>query len=704
MSAGTAVLVDAIEKFLRRYYDEEIKELASKYPQEERSLYVDWLDIYQFNDRENDIDALGDDVLQNPDQMQEYFEEALRQYDLPIDLELGNAHVRFKNVPETQTYDIGEFSPSRKDGELLAISGQVSKTSKVEPIPNEIAYECQMCGTITRVPARNGFEEPHECQGCERQGPFVENSHQSEKEDYQLIRISQPPEQTNGQDGQDLDVRVRDDLVRCVDPGDRVDFVGKFCLERPPSTSDKKTYDMVVEGQAAEVKQTDFEEIEVDDDLEEIIKRIASGEFGDPFEILVGSIAPTIHGHDKIKESLALSLFSGVRVEHGDGTATRGDIHILMIGDPGTAKTTLLDAVSQIAPRSVRASGQGASVSGMTAAAVRDEFGEGQWSLDAGALVIGHQGVATIDEIDKLPEGVEEAMHDAMASQTVSVNKAGINTTLEAQTSVIAAGNPKYGRYDRYEPMGEQIEIGSTLLSRFDLVFPLTDQPDEERDRKIAKTIYGSKEAAKRDDSDSEWNPEIEDIINQLNVDYDPLEVLRAWIAYAKRNIDPVIDDDEVSEKLEESYVSLRLANGTDEDEPVPITARKLEGLQRLAESSARARLSHTVEMQDIMRAKDLIGTSLRQIGMDEESEKFDADIVESDTSTSQRRRIKELSNLIREMQKEYDRRAAPVDEVVDRAISELNAGKNQTEHDIQDLKDKGELYEKEEGWIRKID
>lgn len=390
-------------------------------------------------------------------------------------------------------------------------------------------------------------------------------------------------------------------------------------------------------------------------------------------------------------------------MEHDDGTATRGDIHVLMIGDPGTGKTILLEAIEKIAPRSVRASGQGASKAGMTAAAVCDEFGDGKWALEAGALVVGDQGVATVDEIDKLDEGVEEAMHDAMASQKVSVNKAGINTTLPTRTSVIAGGNPKYGRFDQYEPFSEQIEIGPTLLSRFDLTFMLTDQPDEDRDRTIASSKIGSKEAAKRDDTDSEAGKAALAKIAEQH-DLDPLELIRAYIAYAKRNVEPTIEDEKVAQKIEDSYVGLRLANGEDDDAPVPITARKLDGFIRLSEASARARLSDTVEMQDVMRTKRLIGSCLQDIGIDEETGEFDVDIVEAGTSKSQRDRIQSLKDLIGEMQDQSDRRQANKEEVIETAIDELGIDKRKAEHEIQKLKDKGEVYERETGWVRVIE
>jgi len=679
-------LVDDFEQFFKNYYDGEIKQLAQNYPQESRSLFVDWMDLYRYDP------DLADDFITDPEQLQRYAEEALRIYDLPIDVSLGNAHVRVHNLPDGNTYNIGEFSPSRKDGELLSLSGQVAKKTKVEPIPVEIAYECQLCGTLNRVDQTGeSFKEPHECKSCERQGPFREISKHSTKEDYQQIRLTQPPEQTNGEDGQFMDVRIRDDIVDCVDGGDRVDFVGEFTLERPPSNTDKETYDMAVDGMAADVKQSDYEEIEITPEIEEKIHAVARGEYGNPFELLVNSLAPKLKGLDGLKEGLILSLFGGVRVKHDDGTAERGDIHVLMIGDPGTAKTTLLEAIGELAPRSVRASGRGATVSGMTAAAVQDDFGDGNWSLEAGALVIGHKGVATVDEIDKLSEGVEEAMHDAMASQKVSVNKAGINTTLPSQTTVVAAGNPKYGRFDQHEPIGQQIAIGPTLLTRFDLMYTLTDKPDEDRDRMIAQSKIKSKETAKRESGDGGSTLAIAKALEDIRDEDDALELMRAYIAYARRNIDPVIEDEEVAEKIEDTYVELRLSNDDDEG-PVPVSARKLDGFQRLAEASARVRLSETIEMHDVERAKEHVESTLEDVGIDPETGDYDADIVEAGTSKSQRDRIKTLKQLIEDIEEEYDE-GAPIDIVEERADI-VGVSEHKLDHEIDKLMQKGEVYE----------
>lgn len=698
MSAHSAntELVDDFEQFFKNYCHEDILELAQKYPQESRSLFVDWMDLYRFDP------DLADDFIADPEQLQRYAEEALRIYDLPVDVELGNAHVRVYNLPDGNTFEIGEFSPSRQDGKLLSLSGQVAKKTKVEPIPTEIAYECQMCGTLNRVPqSGNGFEEPHECKSCERQGPFREASKHSEKEDFQRIRLTQPPEQTNGEDGQFMDVRIRDDIVDCVDGGDRVDFVGEFVLERPSGKSEKITYDMVVDGMAADIKQSDYEEIEITPEIEEKIRTIARGGYGNPFELLVNSLAPKLKGLDGLKEGLILSLFGGVRVKHDDGTATRGDIHVLMIGDPGTAKTTLLEAIGELAPRSVRASGRGASVSGMTAAAVQDDFGDGNWSLEAGALVIGHKGVATVDEIDKLSEGVEEAMHDAMASQKVSVNKAGINTTLPSQTTVVAAGNPKYGRFDEHEPIGQQIDIGPTLLTRFDLMYTLTDQPDEERDRMIAQSKIKSKETAKKENEDSESTLAIAKALDDIRDEDDALELMRAYIAYARRNIDPVIEDDEVAKKIEDTYVDIRMSNDGDEG-PVPVSARKLDGFQRLAEASARIRLSDTVEMHDVERAKKHVESTLEDVGIDPETGEYDVDIVEAGTSKSQRDRIKTLKQLISDIEEEYDE-GAPIDIIHERADI-VDIPEHKVEHEIEKLMTKGEVYEPSTDNLRTTD
>ncbi|MFB6087094.1 MAG: LAGLIDADG family homing endonuclease, partial [Haloarculaceae archaeon] len=331
-----------------------------------------------------------------------------------------------------------------------------------------------------------------------------------------------------------------------------------------------------------------------------------------------------------------------------------------------------------------------------TAAAVQDDFGEGQqWTLEAGALVLADQGIAAVDELDKMNPDDRSAMHQALEQQEISISKAGINATLKSRCSLLGAANPKYGRFDPYEPISEQIDLEPALVSRFDLIFTVTDQPDEEEDRDLAEHILTTNYAGELNTHRTELNSsdyseeEVSNVTEEVDPSIDP-ELLRKYIAYAKRNCFPTMTE-EAREAIQEFYVDLR-AKGQDEDDPVPVTARKLEALVRLAEASARVRLSDTVTEDDAERVIRIVRDQMEAIGVDPETGEFDADIIESGTSKSQRDRIKNIKTLIDDLQDEYDE-GAPVDVVVERA-EEAGMETSKAEHEIEKLKQKGEVYE----------
>ncbi|WP_226040063.1 ATP-binding protein [Natrinema sp. DC36] len=868
--AGNSELVDAFEQFFRNYYDNEVKQLAQQYPNEQRSLHIDWQDLYKFDP------DLADDFLAQPEQLQRYAEEALRLYDLPIDVSLGQAHVRIRNLPETESPEIREIR-AREMNSLVQVRGIVRKATDVRPKIEESAFECQLCGTLTRVPQSSGdFQEPHECQGCERQGPFRVNFDQSEFVDSQKLRIQESPEGLRGgETPQSLDIHIEDDITGEVTPGDHVSATGVLRLEQQGDQQEKSpVFDFYMEGMSVEVDEEQFEDMDITDEDKEEIIRLSSSE--GIYEQMVASIAPSIYGYDQEKLSMILQLFSGVTKQLPDGSRIRGDLHMLLIGDPGTGKCvrgdtkvtlvdgrevpirdlvesnledpkpiddgwydeidlevpslqddgsiapqratkvwkrkapeqmyrvqtssgrelevtpshplfvptatsfqatradelsvgdtvaameTLVDPVGQsdpkevladggvatisgtvetdrivsietlepdydwvydlevesthnyvsngvishnsqmlsyiqnIAPRAVYTSGKGSSSAGLTAAAVRDDFGDGQqWTLEAGALVLADQGIAAIDELDKMRSEDRSAMHEALEQQKISVSKAGINATLKSRCSLLGAANPKYGRFDQYEPIGEQIDLEPALISRFDLIFTVTDQPDEEKDRNLAEHIittnYAGELTTQREEMTSMdvSTEEIDEMTAQVDPEIDA-ELLRKYIAYAKQNCHPRMTES-ARNSIRDFYVDLR-AKGSDEDAPVPVTARKLEALVRLSEASARVRLSDTVEQVDAERVIEIVRSCLQDIGVDPETGEFDADIVEAGTSKSQRDRIKNLKQLIGDIEEEYDD-GAPVDIVLERA-EEVGMDQSKAEHEIDKLKQKGEVYE----------
>jgi len=686
--AENTELVDSFEQFYRNYYRDEIGQLAQNYPGEQRSLNVDWQDLYKYDP------DLADDYLSQPEQLQEYAEEALRIYDLPVDVSLGRAHVRVHDLPETT--EIREIR-SRHVGQLLAVQGIIRKATDVRPKIEEAAFECQRCGTLTYIPQSSGdFQEPHECQGCERQGPFNINFDQSEFVDAQRLRVQESPEGLRGgETPQSVDVTIEDDVTGQVTPGDHVTVTGVLHLQQQGSDQEKSPiFDVYMEGVSVEIEDEEFEDMEITE--EEKAEIVELSQDPDIYEKMIASMAPSIYGYDEEKLAIILQLFSGVTKHLPDGSRIRGDLHMLLIGDPGTGKSQLLQYVREISPRSVYTSGKGSSAAGLTAAAVRDDFGDGQqWTLEAGALVLADKGIAAVDELDKMDASDRSAMHEGLEQQSISVSKAGINATLKSRCSLLGAANPKYGRFDQYEPIGEQIDLEPALISRFDLIFTVTDQPDEEEDARLAEHIIQTNFAGELNTQRNEMaTPDVtREQVDAQTEQVEPAidaDLLRKYVAHAKSNVFPTMTE-EARDAIQQFYVDLR-SKGTDEDAPVPVTARKLEALVRLAEASARVRLSDTVEAEDAKRVIDIVRSCLQDIGVDPETGQFDADVVETGQSKTQRDRIKNIKQLIADVEEDYED-GAPVDVVMDR-VDEIGMDQTKAEREIEKLKQKGEVYE----------
>ena len=291
---------------------------------------------------------------------------------------------------------------------------------------------------------------------------------ESRFEDYQRIKIQESPDELKGgEQPQTLDINVSDDLAGQVTPGEHITVNGILRSAQKINKDGKTAYfDIYMDGNSIELEEQEYDEVDISPEDEEEIIRLSK----DPrvYDKIVFSIAPSIYGYEEVKEAIAHQLFSGVVKSLPDGTRIRGDIHVLLVGDPGIAKSQILRYVVKLAPRGVYASGKSASSAGLTAAAVKDEF-DGQWTLEAGALVLADKGVACIDEMDKMKNEDRSSLHEGMESQTISVAKAGILATLKCRCSILGAANPKLGRFDPYENIPEQINMPPSLMSRFDL-------------------------------------------------------------------------------------------------------------------------------------------------------------------------------------------------------------------------------------------
>lgn len=676
MSITDDVFTEDVVDFLRDYYKDEIGELAQRYPSEQRSLYVDYDDLYQWDPQ------FAEQYRANPQSCRPVLVDGLRAYDLPVDIDLSNAEVRVFNLPTT--HDVSDTGRAEQINELLEVRGQVQKKSPVKPKALVIAWKCLRCECLTRVPqVGDERQKPHECRSCERQGPFVLDEGESEFVNHQYARVQEPPEQTQGGNAQSIDVHLQEDITETFEVGDRVTLTAEHQLV---TDGDSNVFDTELVGRSVIRDESDYEDIDVES-YEDEIKKLANGEYGDPYDLLIDTINPGHYGDEHIKLAIALQLFGGWARDAGDGDRERGDSHVLLVGDPGEGKTTFLRWVDAVAPRSSFASGKGATAAGLTAAAVQDDFGDGQqWTLEAGAMALADGGVACIDEIDKVDEGAISSLHDALESQQVQINKAGINTTLKTRAALLAAGNPEGGRFNTYEPMGQQIDLDPTLLSRFDLIFMVNDQPDPDEDRAVVDHKMRARRAAgKRERGEELTEDERETVQSAI-----PADLLRAYVAYAKQHSFPILPEGEASEALKDWFVGLRSVAQDDDTSAVPVTFRQEEAIERLAEASARVRLSETVEMQDVERAISLVETSMKQVGYDPDTGQFDIDIIESGQSTSQRNRVRAIEKLFEEAQPDGLTR----DELKEHAENIDALDPDTLDGDIETLMKKGLIYD----------
>jgi replicative DNA helicase Mcm len=686
-------LVDQLQEFLDRYRHDGLNHLLEHYP-DQRHLAIEYTDLHRY-----DTD-LATDLLHEPDTILEQFHTALETYDAPVDITLEDATVGIHTLPDTLVYHPGGFSPTAEAGRYREIRGEVSKATDVYSRLVTAVFECQRCGTTTTIPqGGEEFQEPHECQGCERDGPYDLNLERSEYIDAQTLRLQTPPEHTSGT-GQYLDIRLEGDQADTAAVGDRVTIAGTIRLEQKTEGRRRTAkFEPYLDGAHVTLDDATQQALDATSDERDRIHALADGKEGNPLDVAAASLAPTLYADEKLQQiqrMLVLAMVGGSRVEYTDGSHNRGAFHMLLLGDPGTAKSKLIERVEAVGRRTVGVSGKGATIAGVTASAEQDDFGDAsEWTLSAGAFVEANGGIVAIDELDDMPSEVRSAMLEPMSKQTIHISKAGINTTLHAQTGVVAAGNPRDGRFDPYEQTHEQFDLEASLLSRFDLIYTLTDQPDEDRDRRVVGQIAGARDAAKRDmrnlDVPSEDQARIETPVEP--------EILRTWIALAGQQPAPVFADDDVRGMIESAFADLRGARGYDDDAAVPVVYRKFEGILRIAEAAAKLEFSETIEERHAETAMAAVGESMRDYGRDEDG-RLDADIQETGASKSQREKIQAVADIIQDAQHDHDDGSVPYDDVVEAGVAAGLTERN-VEGVVKKLRDKGSVYEPVQGRLK---
>ncbi len=662
-----------------------ILQLHDRFP-EERSLEVPFATL-------DEVDtALADLLLERPDEVIDAGVRAMREL-LPVaGPEADGLRLRIVGLPATAHRIIRAIRETDLN-RLVAIDGIVRRVTEVRPQIRDAVFECVACRTKFHEPQDEAslvFREPLECPesqgGCGKtQGRtrFRLVAEESAYVDAQRIEIQEHPESLrHGAHPQGLAVLLTEDLTGRVLPGNRIVLNGVLRSFQRASASARggvvrnTTFDLMVLANSFESKTQEYTEIEISPEESQLIESFR----GDPTVVdkIVLSLAPTIKGMEQEKEAIALQLFGGVEKRHADGVRVRGDIHALLVGDPGTAKSQLLRYIADVAPRGIYTSGKGATAAGLTAAAVKDDFAGGRWTLEAGMLVLADGGMAIIDELDKMSPEDRSAMHEALEQQTVSIAKAGITATLNARCPVLAAANPKWGRFTNDRSIADQIDLPPTLLSRFDVIFSIKDLPDQARDRRLANRILASHREAGGEVVGS----------GESAAPFSP-DLLKKYIAYARRNVRPVLEEAALAE-LEDFYVRVR-KQGEEPNAPVPITARQLEALVRLSEAAARARLSARVEVEDARRAIQIMENFLRRVSMTEEGQ-LDIDLTQTGVSHTQRERFEIAQRVMRELQEEHGGHFSV--EQYREAAEKAGIPPSRSEAILQSLRNQGEVME----------
>ncbi|XP_068081318.1 DNA replication licensing factor Mcm3 [Anabrus simplex] len=614
-------------------------------------------------------------LLNNPFEEQLAFERALKEYVGSIDPQyskdteqffvafegsFGNKHV----TPRTLT--------CRYLGNLVCVEGIVTKCSLVRPKVVRSVHYCPATKKIlerryTDLTSFEAFPSSAVYPTKDEDGNTLETEFGlSVYKDHQTLTVQEMPEKAPaGQLPRSVDVVCDNDLVDLCKPGDRVQVIGNYrCLPGKQGSFTTGTFRTILIANNISTLSKESSLHITREDVAKCKKLVRNKTTGDIFELLGKSLAPSIHGHEYIKKAILCLLLGGVEKILPNGTRLRGDINILLVGDPSVAKSQLLRYVLCTAPRAITTTGRGSSGVGLTAAVTTDQE-TGERRLEAGAMVLADRGVVCIDEFDKMSDMDRTAIHEVMEQGRVTIAKAGIHAHLNARCSVLAAANPVYGRYNQYKTPMENIGLQDSLLSRFDLLFVMLDLVDTEHDKMISDHVVRMHRYRNPGEQEGEvlpmgsaadmlatQNPDVEeedDTKTPVFEKYDALlhgntrsrtdkiisiKFMRKYIHIAKC-MKPVLTE-EASEAISEEYSRLRSQDTMESDvaRTQPVTARTLETLIRLSTAHAKARLSRTIDLEDAQAAIELVQFAYFKKVLEKEKKRRRSGNATADTAT----------------------------------------------------------------------
>ncbi|KAL6121315.1 hypothetical protein NUSPORA_01781 [Nucleospora cyclopteri] len=533
------------------------------------------------------FDALSDfeeELEENPEEflgkMSEALKRVTKQYFPSYYLIRPEIHARITDLPVMEELRALRNCHLNK---LIRVTGVVTRRSAVHSLCLETIYTCGAC-KASFGPFKGEIVRPQKCFECQKGGPFSVNTAETTYRDYQRVTMQEIPNKVPpGSLPRAKEIILYDDLVDSCKPGDEVDVTGIYKNSFSLSLNVKSGFPVF----ATEIECSSLRKREEKDEMtEEDVKAIkALGRDEGVIDKLINSIAPSIFGHKEVKTAVLLSMVGGAAKER-EGMKIRGDINILLMGDPGTAKSQFLRFVHKASHRGVLATGQGASGVGLTAAVRRDPNLK-EWTLEGGALVLADRGICCIDEFDKMNENDRVSIHEAMEQQSISISKAGIVASLHARCAVVAAANPIRGIYNPALNFSQNINLSDPIVSRFDILCVVRDIIEEKEDRKMADFILQNHIGRHL----------CENNLNKLETI--EMHLFKKYILYARNNFSPTISEID-NRKISQLYIDLRRESM---HSGIPITVRHIESIVRISEAFAKLRLSNYVAKQDIERA-----------------------------------------------------------------------------------------------------
>ena len=682
-----SALSDKVKEFLTQFKDatgsfsyvEQIDQMMSKHS---KYIVVDYNDLVLFPVIESHFN-------ENPDQILDAFSRAIKEI----------LKERFPDYAEKIKHDIrariANFPVQRSlrqiNAEIItkmtSVSGMVVRSSEVKPLAKEVTYKC-LDKHISKFTLLDGMSlnASVKCQtpNCKHTSLAI-IPEASRFIDFQILRLQELPEDLPpGQLPHYVNVSIKQDLVDYARPGDRIVLTGIVRIEQERisgvSKSESALYRLRMDGNNVEFiggkglkssRRTEREEISPDE--EKLVKSLAKNP--DIYDRLIASFAPHIKGHALFKEAILLLIVGSTQRVLTDGTKIRGDINVFLVGDPGTAKSEMLKFCARIAPRGLYTSGRGSTAAGLTAAVVRDA--SGIFMLEAGAVVLGDQGLVCIDEFDKMRPEDRSALHEVMEQQSASIAKGGIVATLNARTSILAAANPMFGKYDIFKNIYENVNLPIPLLTRFDLVFIVRDIPSQEKDRSIAQHII------------SQHGSSGTDTTSLIDID-----ILTKYLSYAKRG-EPALTK-EAENLIMEFYLKMRNISGDDKENMITITPRQLEGLIRLATARARLLLKNKVEGEDADRAIYLFNEMLKNSGTDVNTGKVDIGVLQG-RPKSEVSKLQMFMEILRTLEGE-PKSSVPEQDFVDELVKSDKFSEEEARNYIRRMIRDASIYESKPG------